>query len=141
METLGQLLKREREFRGISLVKLADETRISQSILKGIEEDHIHGAPQEFYLRGFLRAYARHVGLNADEILSRYQGQLGERKAGEPERTPSMEKRGDSWNRQVEGETGSLVFHADDSSRWPQILMALAAVAAIIALAALLSTR
>lgn len=81
METLGQLLKREREFRGISLVKLADETRISQKILKGIEEDRVDGAPQEIYLRGFLKTYARHIGLNADEVLARYQGQIGERKA------------------------------------------------------------
>lgn len=85
METLGRFLKREREFRGVSLTKLAEETRINQKILKGIEEDRIDGAPQEIYLRGFLKTYARYIGLNADEVLARYQGQAGERKAADPD--------------------------------------------------------
>ena len=73
-ETLGQFLKKEREFKGMSLEQLSELTRINSSVLKSIEEDRSHRVPQGIYVRGFLKSYALHVGLNPDDILSRHQG-------------------------------------------------------------------
>ena len=75
METLGQFLKREREFRGISLEKLSGMTRINPGVLKRIEEDNLNAAPQSIYLKSFLKTYASQLGLDTGEILGRYESQ------------------------------------------------------------------
>ena len=73
METLGQFLKREREFRGISREQLGRSTRMSQTILAVLEEDLPVPAPQTIYIKSFLKNYANHVGLDPTEILARFQ--------------------------------------------------------------------
>ncbi len=73
METLGQFLRREREFRGISQEELCKATRINTMILGAIEEDRMDDLPKGTFVKGFLRSYAQHIGLNADEVLLRYQ--------------------------------------------------------------------
>lgn len=78
METLGQFLKREREFRGMSLEKLAGLTRINPSVLKQIEDDNLAAAPQSIYLKSFLKTYASHLGLDSQDILGRYENQKPE---------------------------------------------------------------
>jgi cytoskeletal protein RodZ len=77
METLGQFLKREREFRGVSIDRLSGMTRINASVLKKIEDNNFGGATQAIYIRSFLKAYAGQLGLDAAEVLSRYEGQIG----------------------------------------------------------------
>lgn len=77
METLGQFLKREREFRGISLDRLAGMTRINVGVLRKIEEDDLGGPSQAIYVRSFLKSYAAQLGLDASEVLRRYEGQAG----------------------------------------------------------------
>lgn len=77
METLGQFLKREREFRGISREQLGRSTRISQTILTVIEDDIPIPPHQAIYMRSFLKNYANHVGLDAGEILARFQSERG----------------------------------------------------------------
>jgi DNA repair protein RecO (recombination protein O) len=77
METLGQFLKREREFRGISLERLAGLTRINSGVLKKLEEDNFGKTTEAIYVRSFLKLYAGHLGLDAAEILRRYEGQAG----------------------------------------------------------------
>jgi len=78
METLGQFLKREREFRGISREKLYQSTRISQSMLKVLEEDLPIPSNQSIYARSFLKNYAQQVGLDANEILARFKTERGD---------------------------------------------------------------
>lgn len=73
METLGQFLAREREFRGINLEKFSKLTRINLSVLRQMEGDRFGGGPHTIYMRGFLRSYAKHLELNVDEILGRYK--------------------------------------------------------------------
>lgn len=77
METLGQFLKREREFRGISLERLAGMTRINSGVLKKIEEDDFGRTTQAIYVRSFLKSYAGQLGIDASEVLRRYEGQAG----------------------------------------------------------------
>lgn len=68
-------MKREREFRGISLEKLSGMTRINPGVLKRIEEDNLNAAPQSIYLKSFLKTYASQLGLDTGEILGRYESQ------------------------------------------------------------------
>lgn len=71
MENLGAYLKSEREARGFSLAEVAAETRVPESSLRSIEEDRLDDLPGEVFVRGFLRAYARCVGLEPEEVVSR----------------------------------------------------------------------
>lgn len=73
METLGQYLKREREFRKINLDELSKATRISPGFLKCIEEDRLQDLPSGAFVKGFLRSYVQHVGLDLTDVLTRYQ--------------------------------------------------------------------
>lgn len=68
----GAVLKRCREQRGISLDDAANATKIGVNYLEALEEDRLHEFASLAYLKGFLRVYANHLGLNPEEMLHRY---------------------------------------------------------------------
>jgi cytoskeletal protein RodZ len=72
LESIGRYLRRERELRQMSLEELAQVTRIPLRMLQLIEEDDFEKLPGEVFARGFLRAYARALGVEADEVLAVY---------------------------------------------------------------------
>lgn len=72
IESPGKYLKLKRESRRIRLGEVAHETRIRESILRAIEEDSYEDMPR-LYVKGFLTAYARCLGLDPSGVLSLYQ--------------------------------------------------------------------
>src|ERR1700730_12695700 len=68
----GEELRREREIRGISLKEISDATKISKRFLEAIEHTDHKTLPAPVFTRGFAREYARYLGLNAEEIVNRY---------------------------------------------------------------------
>jgi transcriptional regulator with XRE-family HTH domain len=72
LATFGEELRREREIRGISLKEIADATKISKRFLEAIENNDHRTLPAPVFTRGFVREYARYLGLNFDEIVNRY---------------------------------------------------------------------
>ncbi len=70
--TFGDELRREREIRGISLKEIAEATKVSQRLLEAIEKDDYRYLPAPVFTRGFVREYARYLGLDCDEMVSRY---------------------------------------------------------------------
>ncbi len=72
LATFGEELRREREIRGISLKEIADATKISRRFLDAIERNDHKTLPAPVFTRGFVREYARYLGLNAEEIVNRY---------------------------------------------------------------------
>src|SRR5512135_3235393 len=74
-ETLGQYLRRERESRKMSLVELSRATRIGLPYLEALERDEFDFFSQREFIRGFLKGYARQLGLNLEEVLGRYRVQ------------------------------------------------------------------
>jgi len=72
LATFGEELKREREIRGISLKEIADATKISRRFLDAIERNDHKTLPAPVFTRGFVREYARYLGLSAEEIVNRY---------------------------------------------------------------------
>jgi transcriptional regulator with XRE-family HTH domain len=65
-------LRREREIRAISLKEIADATKISKRFLEAIERNDHKTLPAPVFTRGFIREYARYLGLNAEEMVNRY---------------------------------------------------------------------
>src|SRR5437588_11807437 len=72
LASFGEELRREREIRGISLKEIADATKISKRFLEAIERNDHKTLPAPVFTRGFVREYARYLGLNSDEIVNRY---------------------------------------------------------------------
>ena len=72
LASFGEELRREREIRGISLKEIADATKISKRFLEAIERNDHRTLPAPVFTRGFVREYARYVGLNSEEMVNRY---------------------------------------------------------------------
>jgi cytoskeletal protein RodZ len=66
--TLGEVLRARRQELGLSLVELAETTRISRSYLRALEEDRLDAFPAEAYRIGFLRTYAGVLGLRLRDL-------------------------------------------------------------------------
>ncbi|QQR73547.1 MAG: helix-turn-helix domain-containing protein [Holophagales bacterium] len=66
----GTWLRRQREARGVSLREIADSTRISLRYLEALETDRFDALPAPVFAKGFLREYARVVGLDPDEVVN-----------------------------------------------------------------------
>ena len=72
LASFGEELRREREIRGISLKEIADATKISKRFLEAIERNDHRTLPAPVFTRGFVREYAKYLGLSSDEIVNRY---------------------------------------------------------------------
>jgi transcriptional regulator with XRE-family HTH domain len=71
-ESLGQRLRAAREARGLLLDEVERITRIRAKFLAAFEADDFSGLPSETQARGFLRNYAEYLGLDAAELLSKF---------------------------------------------------------------------
>ncbi len=70
MESFGARLKREREQRKISLDDIAVSTKIGTRFLAAIEEDHFDQLPGGIFNKGFVRAYARYLGIDENQAIA-----------------------------------------------------------------------
>lgn len=68
----GRWLRQQREVRDIELDEVARATRVSIRYLQALEEGRFELLPAPVFARGFLREYARYVGLDADETVNSY---------------------------------------------------------------------
>ncbi|MDQ4122249.1 MAG: helix-turn-helix domain-containing protein [Acidobacteriota bacterium] len=78
MATLGEKLREAREARGYTLREVADNTRISVRHLEAIEADDYRPLPGGVFNKGFIKAFARYVGIDEAEALSDYTKQVGQ---------------------------------------------------------------
>ncbi len=90
LASFGEELRREREIRGISLKEIADATKISKRFLEAIERNDHRTLPAPVFTRGFVREYARYLGLSSEEMVNRYNFAA----AGDDriEKTPQLER-------------------------------------------------
>ncbi len=116
--SFGTWLRRQRELREISLREIADVTKISIRYLEALEQDRFDVLPAPVFAHGFLREYARYVGLDADEVVNSY---LTAQKATEPD----------------EADDSQPVVRRRDAMRPTGVLLALAAVLILALVAAL----
>lgn len=76
MESIGAYLKRQRELRKIGLEEVSHVTKITMKCLAALEADDFGSLPGFVFARGFIRAYARAIGLDADEALLHFEDYL-----------------------------------------------------------------
>jgi cytoskeleton protein RodZ len=72
MESFGAYLKSERESRKISLEEISRATKIRRAILEAIEKDQGEALLPEAVVKGFIKTYARHIGLDPKEVMATY---------------------------------------------------------------------
>lgn len=81
MLSLGEELRREREFREISLREISEATKINMRMLEAIENDNYRLLPGGIFNRNFIRAYAAFIGLDPEIAVRKYQVQSSEAEA------------------------------------------------------------
>ncbi len=72
----GRYLQSIRMEKKISLEKVSGETRIAVGTLRIIEKEDLEALPAEVFVRGFLRAFAKAVGADAEEAVKLYDARL-----------------------------------------------------------------
>jgi cytoskeletal protein RodZ len=72
VESFGARLKKEREQRGITLDDIALSTKIGKRFLSALEEEHFEQLPGGIFSKGFVRAYARHLGIDEEQAIADY---------------------------------------------------------------------
>jgi len=90
--SFGIWLRRQREAREVGLREIAERTKISLRYLEALEENRFALLPAPVFARGFLREYARYVGLNPDEVVNHFlaaQGLEGKEGGGSSEGSSS----------------------------------------------------
>jgi hypothetical protein len=73
--SLGTYLRAERERRGMALRTISENTKVSLSLLEGLESDDISRWPGGIFRRAFVRSYAESVGLDPDDVFRRFEQQ------------------------------------------------------------------
>ena len=71
-QTLGEKLRQAREERSISISEVSEQTRISPHYIKSIENDDYKTLPGGIFNKGFVKSYARYVGMDETEALQDY---------------------------------------------------------------------
>ena len=80
----GARLRRARLLRGVELDALAAVTKINPTYLRFLEEERFTALPATVYVRGFVGAYARHLGLDANRVSRSYAARLEEHRQAKP---------------------------------------------------------
>jgi cytoskeleton protein RodZ len=78
LPSFGEKLKLEREKRAITLEQISLSTKIGMRMLQALEEEKFNQLPGGIFNKGFVRAYAKHVGLDEDQAVADYLEASGE---------------------------------------------------------------
>src|SRR5205814_6694063 len=70
--SFGERLKRERELRSITLDEIANSTKIGTRMLHALEDEEFSKLPGGIFNKGFVRAYARYLGLDEEQAVVDY---------------------------------------------------------------------
>lgn len=80
MKKTGEILKKAREEKGLSLNEVGLALKISSKVLKAIEEGDDANLPAKTFLRGFVKSYASYLRLDADKVLETFYEEHGSTK-------------------------------------------------------------
>lgn len=72
LDSLGEYFRKAREAQGLTIEQVAATTRIQESYLQALEEERFQALPEKVFTKGFVRTYARTLGLDEEEALRRF---------------------------------------------------------------------
>lgn len=77
MESIGEFFKQVRETKGLTVDEVASKTRIRTDFVKALEDGNFAKLPDQVFARGFVRSYARSLGLDEDDAIHRFSQSAG----------------------------------------------------------------
>lgn len=80
-ESVGGALRRAREKRGTSLGEISRELCLKEDTLRALESRQYSALPKVPYCYGFVRTYARALGLDGEEMVRRFKAEIGDKPA------------------------------------------------------------
>jgi cytoskeletal protein RodZ len=83
IEHFGISLRRARQSRALTLGEISSSTKVPRSALELIEEGKLDGLPADVFVRGFIRSYARAVGVSELQPLAQFDKALRARSEAE----------------------------------------------------------
>jgi len=91
-DSLGEYFLRAREAKGLTLEEAAARTRILPQYLKAVEENNYARLPDEVFAKGFVRSYARILGLDEAAVIRKFDESGGQFYAKRAERETLRQK-------------------------------------------------
>ena len=82
-ETVGEILRNKREEIGLSLDEITEKLNLDSNLIELLENNDFEKFKVETYLKGYLRAYAKLLGIDGDRIIKLY-------KESNPEKEPEI---------------------------------------------------
>jgi cytoskeleton protein RodZ len=76
IEHFGISLRRARQDRALTVGEISSSTKVPRSALELIEAGNLEGLPAQVFVRGFIRSYARAVGVSELQPLAEYDRAL-----------------------------------------------------------------
>ncbi len=67
---VGEMLRRAREARGESVADVANALKLTQRQVEAMETGHFERLPGAAFVRGFVRNYGRHLGLDQEALMA-----------------------------------------------------------------------
>jgi cytoskeleton protein RodZ len=89
MASFGARLKQEREKRGVTLDEISLSTKIGTRFLRALEDEQFDQLPGGIFNKGFVRGYARHLGLDESQAVADYLEAVGENQPDPSTDTPA----------------------------------------------------
>jgi cytoskeletal protein RodZ len=86
LAAFGRWLARERELRGLGRDEVTRAMKLAPGTVEALESGEESRMPPRAYALGYLRAYAAAVGLDADEVVLRFQEAAGPGAGAAPKR-------------------------------------------------------
>ncbi len=99
MGSFGDKLKRERELRGVTLEEISKQTKIGTRALKALEDEHFEQLPGGIFNKGFVRAYAKFLGLDEEQAVADFMAAQGDREAQKPDLMASLAVKAEAQRR------------------------------------------
>ena len=72
MESVGEFFKQVRETKGLTVDEVASKTRIRSDFVKALEDGNFAVLPDQVFAKGFVRSYARSLGLDEEDAIHRF---------------------------------------------------------------------
>lgn len=76
MKEIGEKLKEARESIGVSIEEVAEDLKIRPTQIENIESGNMEAFKDVFYLKYFIRDYAKYLGLDKEDLVDEFNEYL-----------------------------------------------------------------
>ena len=128
MKNIGLKLKDKREENGLSIEEVAEDLKMRHSQISSIEEGKTEDFKDVFYLKYFIRDYAKYLGLDSERILDEFNEYLFDMTSKIPIELIKEAKKDKNEN----NDTISPYTKESSKIKVPKIIIGLAAIVILI---------